>query len=88
MYHTLRTLEDRGIICRVARLRDSTRFDANITPHYHFVCTRCGLMANFTDPRFDGIQRPPAVASMGAVNGIHLALRGTCNSCLAAGGKQ
>jgi len=35
--------KDIGLIMTLGSAREKTRFDANLSPHHHFVCGRCGL---------------------------------------------
>ncbi len=47
VYRTLATLEDGGLIRKVEPLSGSTRYDANLDRHHHFVCTACGKVHDF-----------------------------------------
>ena len=81
VYRTLRMLEDKGIISRVASLKDRARFDANIASHHHFVCRKCGRIEDFYSTALDQFTPPPAVAAMGRVETVHVELRGLCRAC-------
>ena len=41
VYRTLSSLEDMDLLTRVG-LSSKARFDGDLRPHSHFVCTRCG----------------------------------------------
>jgi len=84
VYRTLDTLEKLGVISRVHVLCERARFDANMSPHHHFVCTTCGLVRDFSDPEADNLTIPREVASWGQVKSIHVELRSVCSSCLAS----
>lgn len=88
VYRTLRMLEARGIIARVPATDDRARFDANMDRHHHFVCERCGKIADFTSPALDGIAAPPEVRILGQVDSVHIELRGRCRKCQARLKKQ
>jgi Fur family peroxide stress response transcriptional regulator len=47
VYRTLWTLEDHALIARVHAFDDRARFDANLTPHQHLICTRCKSVRDF-----------------------------------------
>src|SRR3990172_5326188 len=44
VYRTLWLLHDLGLVTTLGPQRDGVRFDANIDPHHHYVCVRCGLV--------------------------------------------
>ena len=48
VYRTLATLESEGLIRRTEVLGGPTRYDANTERHHHFVCTKCGLVKDFS----------------------------------------
>ena len=41
VYRTLASLEEMGLLMRVG-LTSKARFDGDLRPHCHFVCTKCG----------------------------------------------
>src|SRR5690349_5588655 len=43
VYRTLWLLNDLGLLSTLGQRRESVRFDANLTPHHHYVCESCGL---------------------------------------------
>jgi Fur family peroxide stress response transcriptional regulator len=82
VYRTLALFTDLGLVKTVRPLNERVRFDANLDVHHHFVCSRCGAMLDFADPRFDTIEIPRAAAQLGRVESRHLELRGICADCL------
>ena len=81
VYRTLHLLEDKGVIARVPATNDRARFDANMDRHHHFVCTVCGRISDFYSTALDGFVPPPAVRALGAVETVHVELRGRCREC-------
>ena len=81
VYRTLKLLEEKGVIGRVGSMRDRTRFDANTDRHHHFVCSECGLIADFYSDVLDRFPAPREVAEMGSVDGVYVELRGRCRKC-------
>jgi Fur family peroxide stress response transcriptional regulator len=81
VYRTLWMLEDLGLITTLGPRRGAARFDANLRPHHHFVCMRCGLTRDFEDPRFDALRAPDAVKEYGDILGARVELTGVCWSC-------
>jgi Fur family transcriptional regulator, peroxide stress response regulator len=56
--------------------------------HHHFVCERCGKIADFTSAALDGIAAPPEVRTLGQVDSVHIELRGRCRKCRSVGKKK
>jgi Fur family transcriptional regulator, peroxide stress response regulator len=82
VYRTLWLLRDMGLISTLGPRRDSVRFDANLDPHHHFVCERCGLARDFTSPAYDSLEVPKPAQGFGKVISTHIELRGICRSCM------
>lgn len=81
VYRTLRLFVQEGIISRVSAAGDSMRFDGNTERHHHFICTECGRVRDFYSDDFDGLTVPGEVTNLGAVNSVHVEIRGICNTC-------
>jgi Fur family transcriptional regulator, peroxide stress response regulator len=81
VYRNLWLLNDLGLVATLGPPRERARFDANVTPHHHFVCTRCGMASDFYSREFDELRPPAEVDSMGSVEATHVELRGLCLRC-------
>jgi Fur family peroxide stress response transcriptional regulator len=81
VYRTLRLFVEQGIISRVSAAGESMRFDGNTDRHHHFICTECGLVRDFYSDEFNRLAAPDNVTTLGAVNSVHVEIRGVCNSC-------
>lgn len=81
VYRTLWTLEDLGLITTLGPRRGAVRFDANLRPHHHFTCTRCGLTRDFESPAFDALRPPAAARPLGDVQRVRVELSGLCPAC-------
>lgn len=88
VYRTLATLADQGLIVRVAAISGRARYDANTARHHHFVCTRCGLMHDVSDPQLDAVTAPQSVTALGRVESVDVQLRGVCAACARQQGDQ
>ena len=82
VYRTLLTFEKLGIISRVQALDDRGRFDANLAPHHHMICTTCKIIMDFYWPSFDEIQPPPETKKWGRIKFRQAELRGVCEKCM------
>jgi Fur family peroxide stress response transcriptional regulator len=81
VYRTLASLEELGLVRRAEILFSRGRYDANMEPHHHFVCTECGRVADFTSPALDELPVPTSVSAMGTVHSTHVQMRGVCSTC-------
>lgn len=81
VYRNLSLLADRGEIQRL-RVGDGTdRFDADLSPHYHFVCDGCGCVQ---DLRMDDIEDILDMARRhfsGRITGHMTYFYGLCSQC-------
>lgn len=50
VYRNLNILMDQGLIKKIDFGSTFDRFDANIGPHYHFICERCGSIIDLELP--------------------------------------
>jgi Fur family transcriptional regulator, peroxide stress response regulator len=50
VYKVLASLERAGLASRVGVPGDANRYDANLAPHHHLICTRCGDVTDHEDP--------------------------------------
>jgi len=83
VYRTLWMLTDVGLVTTMGPRHERVRFDANLTPHHHFVCVRCGLARDFESPELCELHLPDQVRGFGKVLGTHLEVRGVCSQCAA-----
>jgi len=81
VYRTLWMLEELGLVMTLGPRRGTVRFDANLRPHHHFVCIRCGLTRDFENPAFDALRVPGGVKQYGDVLGTRVEIRGVCRGC-------
>jgi Fur family peroxide stress response transcriptional regulator len=51
VYRNLNVLREEGIVREIRSAGRSTRWDADLSPHGHFVCTACGEVRDVTDLR-------------------------------------
>ena len=80
VYQVLSDLAEMGEVQVLDLGTGAARFDPNVDPHHHLVCTRCGkvrdLYASF------GQVRVPSGAEQGfAVDSAEVVFRGRCESC-------
>ena len=82
IYRTLETFERLGVISRVEILDDRGRFDPNLEPHHHLVCTVCKSVMDFSWPQLDKLAPPDRARRWGRISGSRMEVRGICSRCL------
>ncbi|MGD9950775.1 MAG: Fur family transcriptional regulator [Desulfobulbus sp.] len=84
VYRTLWLLNDLGLVTTLRSNRESTRFDANLSRHHHFICEQCGFTQDFYSTELDNFALPDSVVnSLGNMETIHFEVRGICRNCIA-----
>ncbi|WP_244154288.1 Fur family transcriptional regulator [Desulfospira joergensenii] len=81
VYRTLWLLKDLGLITTVGVSRERTRFDGNIHPHHHFVCSRCGSTYDFHSRELDELNLPDQIKDMGRADDFQVTVKGVCKDC-------
>lgn len=81
VYRTLWTLHDLGLVTTLGPQRNGVRFDANLDPHHHYICVRCGLVRDFESEELNDLHVPKAVRHLGSIVNSHVEVRGLCARC-------
>ncbi len=80
VYRNLALFMESGDVVRVCTVSGRDRFDANVEPHGHFVCSRCGRVEDVEcEVPQDSVRTlgPPGAL----VTGATLSLSGLCADC-------
>jgi Fur family transcriptional regulator, peroxide stress response regulator len=81
VYRTLEVLASHGLVARIPMPR-ANRFDPDLTPHHHFVCSRCGRVLDVgVDVLGPVPSAPAALEGIGQVDSVHLQIWGVCDAC-------
>ncbi len=81
VYRNLTLLSDIGEIQRL-RVGDGVdHFDADTSPHYHFVCTTCGSVIDLEMENIDTINDIAGATFSGKIAGHVTYFYGTCQDC-------
>jgi Fur family transcriptional regulator, stress-responsive regulator len=84
VYQTLNDLTEMGEINSVDLGTGATRFDPNLKPHHHLVCSACGAVSD-VHGSFPSIDLPEGQAEGFAVTATEIVFRGVCEACRASG---
>ena len=88
VYRALALFADLGLISTIRPLGRHIRFDANTSPHHHFICSHCGAAIDFEDRDFDNLRIPASASALGRVVSRHVELRGLCGPCAAGAARK
>ena len=83
VYRTLASLEELGMIFRVDNQLPKARFDADKTPHHHFLCTQCNEVYDIFLDNEEVVPTPINAGEFGEIKDINIQVRGVCKKCLA-----
>ena len=81
VYRTLWLLRDLGHVSTLGPRHEVVRFDANLTQHHHYVCTRCGLTRDFESEELSALRIPKSVEGFGSIDATRVEVRGVCSRC-------
>lgn len=83
VYRNLTLLSDIGEIQRLHLGDGVDHFDADTSPHYHFVCTECGSVIDLEMDNIDNINQIAARNFNGRIAGHTTYFYGCCEKCIA-----
>jgi Fe2+ or Zn2+ uptake regulation protein len=81
VYSALDSLEDSGVLRRVSAGRGPALYDARAAEHQHFVCRRCGAVADLEADVALGEAIAVAARRGFAAEGAEVVVHGLCESC-------
>ena len=82
VYRNLAFFQEAGQVQSVGVVRGQERFDADTTPHSHFVCNCCGTVLDLLDIRpEENLERTVGTQYGFAVQRCELTFYGECPSC-------
>jgi Fe2+ or Zn2+ uptake regulation protein len=84
VYNVLRSLTRAGLVTELVLDDAVARYDANLDPHHHFVCTSCRKVEDVPQP-LCATALAEAFADGRVVSEVSVTLRGLCAVC--AGGR-
>ena len=79
VYRTLSSLEKMNLLIRVGT-PEKERFDADLRPHAHFICSSCAEVYDIFSPA-DLLNWKPAELDCGKVTHINVQFKGICKRC-------
>ena len=83
VYRNLNFFKEQGMVISVGVIGGQERFDANVTPHAHFICSDCGRVIDVDIPtaQIEALYDHVAHDASGHVIGHQLTFTGRCGFC-------
>ncbi|KRE91309.1 hypothetical protein ASG89_34250 [Paenibacillus sp. Soil766] len=81
VYNNLKVFIESGLVRELTYGDSSSRFDADMTDHYHAVCEVCGKISDFEYPPLSDIETTAALHTGFQVGGYRLEVYGVCPDC-------
>ncbi len=82
IYRNLAQLSERGEILRLPCDGKMDHFDADIRPHYHFLCKQCGCVKDIEIPYAKQLDCTAAETFDGTITSHTLLFEGLCKTCM------
>ena len=82
VYRNIALFKQQGLIVSLGTVKGVERYDGNIDPHVHFVCTECGAVSDLHALHVPEELNTAAAREAGAmVDHCHLTFHGRCHEC-------
>lgn len=81
VYRNLTILQEQGLVKKIENGSTFDRFDANITPHYHFICEECGAIKDLEVEIDESIDKIVTKLTPHTIKRHKIDFYGICTSC-------
>ncbi|QYR20719.1 peroxide-responsive transcriptional repressor PerR [Paenibacillus sp. sptzw28] len=81
IYNNLRLFVDAGLVRELTYGDDSSRFDADLSEHYHAICRSCGKIVDFEYPPLTDVEAAASRETGFSVEGHRMEIYGHCAEC-------
>ncbi|ALS29595.1 peroxide-responsive transcriptional repressor PerR [Paenibacillus cisolokensis] len=81
IYNNLRLFVEAGLVRELTYGDDSSRFDADLSDHYHAICKSCGQIVDFDYPPLLEVERAASRETGFLVEGHRMEIYGLCSNC-------
>ena len=81
VYRNLTLLSDMGELLRLRVGDGMDHFDADTSPHYHFICSECGSVSDLDMKIIDDLTETAQKNFDGKIEGFSMFFYGVCKEC-------
>ncbi len=81
VYNNLRLFREAGLVRELTYGDGSSRFDADMSDHYHIICRQCGKITDFEYPSLIDVEKEAAKRTGFQIETHRMELYGICESC-------
>lgn len=85
VYNNLKVFLDAGLVRELTYGDGASRYDAEMSDHYHAICERCGKIVDFECPPLYDIERVAAEKTGFTINHHRMEVYGKCTACADTG---
>ena len=83
VYRNLSILEKQGLVKKIDFGSTYDRFEAKVTPHYHFICESCGAIKDLEIPVEYRLEKEVEETTHMTVHNHRIEFFGICDACMA-----
>ncbi|AZK48927.1 Fur family transcriptional regulator [Paenibacillus lentus] len=81
VYNNLKMFIEAGMVRELTYGDNSSRFDADVSNHYHVICEKCGKIKDFTYSSLEDVEQKAEEMTGFQVHGHRMELYGVCGDC-------
>jgi Fur family peroxide stress response transcriptional regulator len=83
VYNNLKVFIEIGLVREMTYGDHSSRFDADMSDHYHALCEQCGKLVDFAYKPLDDLERAAGIETGFLVKSHRVEVYGLCSDCSA-----
>lgn len=81
VYNNLKVFVETGLVRELTYGDNASRFEADMTEHYHAICEQCGTIKDFEYPPLHEVEEKAAELTRFKVFGHRMEVYGICEDC-------
>ena len=81
VYRNLDVLVNTGLALKLDLAGGQSRYDGDVSPHYHIRCRACGSVDDLAVEAVAGVSNPRVLATVYRVTGWKMEFEGVCPAC-------
>jgi Fur family peroxide stress response transcriptional regulator len=81
VYNNLRLFKEADLVTELTYGDSSSRFDGNVSEHYHVICRDCGKIVDFEYPCLEEVESVASKETGFKIESHRMEVYGYCNDC-------